>query len=161
VDRLLRLAEERELRELADGLAFIRAKRDPTAANLETWWAEIEAHVRRTGGVDVSRLVYSAHLGFVDEAYRLADTTRLGPSGTRHDIMGPDAYRTSLLFQHGMPEIRNDPRFARLCARLGLVDFWRKTGKWPDCADDLPYDLRSACDRVKDVPTEAFGPAPA
>ena len=50
-------------------------------------------------------------------------------------MTGPDAYRTSLLFQAGMPELRNDPRFVSLCARLGLVQFWLSTGKWPDCAD--------------------------
>jgi hypothetical protein len=46
------------------------------------------------------------------------------PAGTSDDIMGPDGYRTALLFQASMPELRNDLRFPRLCARLGLVEFW-------------------------------------
>jgi hypothetical protein len=157
VDRLLELAIERKLREFQAGLPFIRTKRNPTAENIEAWRSDLEAHVERTGRVDVSRLVYSAHLGLVEEAYRAAETAQLGPAGTTDDIMGPDAYRTSLLFQAGMPEIRNDPRFVRLCARLGLVEFWLATGKWPDCVDEVPYDFKSACGKARHVSIEGFG----
>jgi TolB-like protein len=157
VDRLLELAIERKLREFQAGLPFIWTKRSPTAENLEAWRSELEADVERTGRVDVSRLVYSAHLGFVEEAYRAAARAQLGPAGTADDIMGPDGYRTSLLFQAGMPEIRNDPRFVRLCARLGLVEFWFATGKWPDCVDEVPYDFKSACEKARDVSIEEFG----
>jgi TolB-like protein/class 3 adenylate cyclase len=156
VDRLLALAAQRQLREFELGLPFIRAKRDPTATNIRAWWSALEDDVARTRHVDVSRLVYSAHLGLVDESYRLAETARLGPAGTRDDIMGPDGYRTSLLFQAGMPELRNDPRFASLCARLGLVEFWIATDRWPDCADEVPYDFRAECTRAQGTPREAF-----
>jgi adenylate cyclase len=161
VDRLLVLAEKRELRELQDGLPFIRAKRDPTPENIGAWWSDIEARVERTGCVDVSRLVYAAHLGLVDEAYRAAGSARLGPDGSSDDLMGPDGYRTSLLFQAGMPELRDDPRFPALCARLGLVEFWMATGKWPDCADAVPYDFEAECAKVQHVPKERFGIPPA
>jgi TolB-like protein len=158
VDRLLALAERRQLREFSEGLPFIRAKRDPTPANIAGWRSELEVHVAKTGCVDVSRLVYAAHLGLVDDAYRAAENARLGPAGTRDDIMGPDGYRTSLLFQAGMPELRNDPRFARLCARLGLVEFWLATGKWPDCAAEVPYDFRAECAKAQHVPKENLLP---
>jgi TolB-like protein/class 3 adenylate cyclase len=158
VDRLLELAAKRQLREFQDGLPFIRAKRDPSPENVGEWWRTVEAHVGKTGCVDVSRLVYSAHLGLVEDAYRVAETARLGPAGTSDDMMGPDGYRTSLLFQAGMPELRNDPRFARLCARLGLVEFWTATGKWPDCVDEVPYDFKAECAKVQDVPKDDFGP---
>jgi TolB-like protein/class 3 adenylate cyclase/tetratricopeptide (TPR) repeat protein len=157
VDRLLALAAERDLREFQEGLAFIRTKRDPTVQNIEAWRATLEAQVDETGRVDVSRLVYSAHLGLIEEAYWAAETARLGPAGTSDDIMGPDGYRTSLLFQAGMPELRNDPRFARLCARLGLVEFWMATDKWPDCVDEVPYDFRGECEKVQHIPKEDCG----
>jgi TolB-like protein len=158
VDRLLALAAKRQLRELEAGLPFIRAKRDPTPENVGAWWNEVAAHVAKTGCIDVSRLVYAAHLGLVEEAYRAAEGARLGPAGTGDDVMGPDGYRTSLLFQAGMPELRNDPRFARLCARLGLVEFWTTTGKWPDCAAEVPYDFRAECEKTRHVPKDHFGP---
>jgi TolB-like protein len=158
VDRLLSLAATRPLREFQDTIPFVRAKRDPTPEHIGEWRRDFEGHVSRTGGVDVARLVYAAHLGLVDEAYRAADAARLGPAGTSDDIMGPDGYRTALLFQAGMPELRNDPRFPRLCARLGLVEFWMATGKWPDCAREVPYDFELECARVRDVSKEEFGP---
>ncbi len=157
IDRLLELAARRQLREFQDGLPFIRAKRDPTPEHIGSWRSTVEAHVSRTGWVDVSRLVYSAHLGLVDEAYRLAETARLGPRGASDDIMGPDGYRTALLFQAGMPELRNDLRFPQLCARLGLVEFWLATERWPDCAEEVPYDFRAECTRVRHVPKDDFG----
>ncbi|MBT2322211.1 hypothetical protein J7E62_07560 [Variovorax paradoxus] len=157
VDRLLALAGQRQLREFQDGLPFIRAKRDPSPAHIAAWREELAAHVRRTGRVDVSRLVYAAHLGLVDEAYAAADAARLGPAGHADDIMGPDGYRTALLFQASMPELRNDRRFAPLCARLGLVEFWLASGKWPDCASEVPYDFQRACEQARAVPKEHFG----
>ena len=157
VDRLLALAAKRQLREFQDGLPFIHAKRNPTPENISGWRNALEAHVKKTGCVDVSRLVYSAHLGLVEEAYRVAESARLGPCGTSDDIMGPDGYRTSLLFQAGMPELRQDPRFVRLCARLGLVEFWMATGKWPDCAAEVPYDFKVECAKAQYIPKEHFG----
>jgi TolB-like protein len=156
VDRLLDPAARHPLREFQDGLAFIRTKRDPTPENIGAILDALAAHRTRTGCVDVSRLVYAAHLGLVEEAYRTAETSCLGPRGTEDDIMGPDGYRTGLLFHAGMPELRNDPRFVPLCARLGLVEFWLATGKWPDCVDDVPYDFKAECEKVRMVPIDEF-----
>lgn len=157
VDELLALSHERPLREFEDGLSFIRAKRDPTPGNVASWWRDLVAQVERWGFVDVSRLVYAANLGLREETYRMAASTRLGPVGTDDDIMGPDGYRSSLLFQVRMPEIRQDPRFVRLCARLGLVEYWNATGKWPDCVDEVPYDFRAECEKARKIPKERFG----
>ena len=157
VDRVLDLAAKRDLREFEAGLPFIETKRNPTDANLDAWRSRVEADVASAGCIDLSQLVYTAHLGLVDEAYRAADAAWLGPTGNGDDVMGPDGYRTSLMFQHGMPELRRDARFPRLCARLGLVEFWTTTGKWPDCADELPYDFRSECARVQDVAKDEPG----
>jgi len=157
VDRLLDPAANRPLREFQDGLAFIQAKRDPTPENIGGIRSALQARVSTTGGVDVSRLVYAAHLGLVDEAYSAAESARLGPAGNSDDIMGPDAYRTALMFHAGMPQLRNDARFPNLCARLGLVEFWLATGKWPDCADEVPYDFRAQCEKARAVPKQEFG----
>ncbi len=157
VDRLLDPSAKFPLREFQDGVAFIQAKRDPTPENISGIRSALEAHFEKTGSVDVSRLVYAAHLGLVDEAYRTAETARLGPRGTADDIMGPDGYRTALLFHAGMPELRDDPRFVPLCARLGLVEFWLATGRWPDCVDEVPYDFKAECEKARHIPMEEFG----
>jgi hypothetical protein len=157
VDRLLDPAAKRPLREFQDGLAFIQTKRDSTPENLGHIRRALETHFDKTGRVDVSRLVYAAHLGLVDEAYATAERAQLGPRGADDDLMGPDGYRTALLFHAGMPELRNDPRFVPLCARLGLVEFWLATGKWPDCVDEVPYDFKAACEKARHIPIEEFG----
>ena len=139
--------------------SIVLAKRDPTARRIDAWRSAFSADMARTGGVDVARMVYCAHLGLVDDAYAAADACRLGPAGGAGDIMGPDGYRTALMFQADMPELRDDPRFAGLCARLGLVDFWIASDKWPDCASDVPYDFQAACLSARDTPREpsAYG----
>ena len=154
VDRLLALAATRPLREFQDSIPFVRAKRDRD--QLDSWRGAFEAHIHKTGRVDIARLVYAAHLGLVDEAYRAAQAVRLGPAGTLEDIMGPDGYRTAIMFQANMPELRNDPRFPQLCARLGLVDFWIASNRWPDCATQTPYDFELECRNAQNTPRESF-----
>ncbi len=157
VDRLLVLAEKRGMREFQDTMPFVQAKRNPAPENIDNWRRSLQGRVRESGSTDISRLVYSAHLGLVNEAYEAAESARLGPNGSSDDIMGPDGYRTSLLFQAGMPEMRNDPRFPRLCARLGLVEYWLTTDKWPDCAGEVPYDFKAECQKVRHLPKDDFG----
>ena len=51
----------------------------------------------------------------------------------------------SLLFRPWMASVRRDPRFMGLAKRIGLIDYWRKSGHWPDfCADAaLRYDCKA------------------
>ncbi len=156
VDRLLDPLSNRPLRELQDGVLFINTKRDPSPSNVGRMRERLLARYEATGGVEVSQLVYAAHVGLTDDVFRLAETARLGPRGASDDVLGVDAYRTGLLFWNDMPEIRNDPRFVRLCARLGLVEFWLQSGKWPDCADQVPYDFRTACESARAIAKERF-----
>jgi TolB-like protein/Tfp pilus assembly protein PilF len=55
------------------------------------------------------------------------------------------------LFRPEADGMRRDPRFMPLADKLGVVDFWRSSGKWPDfCeAPDLPYDCRAAAASLK------------
>jgi adenylate cyclase len=155
-DRLLDPSAKRPLRELEDGVLFLKTKRDPTAENVDQMRQRLLSRFEQTGGVEVSNLVYAAHVGLGEDVFRLAETARLGPRGAADDVIGVDAYRTGLLFWKDMPEIRNDVRFVRLCARLGLVTFWLSSGKWPDCADTVPYDFRAECEKARDIPKESY-----
>ena len=78
-----------------------------------------------------------AVLGLVDDAYRLAD--RYDPDAA------PGTNPNIFLFFPGAQNLRRDPRFMQLAARIGLVDYWRASGHWPDfCADrGLPYDCKT------------------
>ena len=45
----------------------------------------------------------------------------------RHEALEP-----WFLFAPISRSVRQDPGFVQLAARLGLIDYWRETGKWPD-----------------------------
>jgi TolB-like protein/tetratricopeptide (TPR) repeat protein len=74
-----------------------------------------------------------AWLGFVDDAFKLADQYQ--PSSILAGIT------PGFLFATPTASMRRDPRFMPLVSRLGLVNYWRASGKWPDfCRDPaLPY----------------------
>ena len=58
------------------------------------------------------------------------------------------AYTTSQLFHVRNEALQRDPRFARVCVRLRLVDYWRESDKWPDCAAQVPYDFKTECEKA-------------
>jgi hypothetical protein len=80
-----------------------------------------------------------ASFGFVDDAFALA---------ARFDANVND---TTDLFQPFTASMRRDPRFMALAARIGLVDYWRTSGHWPDfCSEPgLPYDCRAEAEHLK------------
>ncbi len=57
------------------------------------------------------------------------------------------ANTSGALFGFHSEALRRDPRFAQVCVRLGLYDYWRSTGLWPDCAAQIApfYDFEAAC----------------
>ena len=75
-------------------------------------------------------------LGDVDDAFDLASSP-----AAKAFADGPYA---TLFLPPTLP-MRRDPRFMALAARLGLVDYWTRTGKWPDfCSEPgLRYDCKA------------------
>jgi adenylate cyclase len=61
------------------------------------------------------------------------------------------AFRLSALFSFASEALRRDGRFAELCARVGLADYWCASQNWPDCADNVApfYDFRAACEKAQ------------
>ncbi len=60
------------------------------------------------------------------------------------------ANTSGALFGFHSEALRRDPRFAQVCVRLGLHDYWRSTGLWPDCAAQIApfYDFQTACTKA-------------
>jgi TolB-like protein len=81
---------------------------------------------------------FYAYFGHVDAAYREmernADRYARG-AGWLHELFRP--YSRS---------VRADPRFMPFVARVGLVDYWLETDRWPDfCSTEaLQYDCKEA-----------------
>ena len=147
------------LREHAGVTAFARVMHDPAPAGRQAMFGQIRQRALASGHIDPQVAVIAAELGFVDETYALLGACRFGPAGTPRDVMGTHAYRTLLLFPAAYTALRNDPRFVTVCARLGLVEYWRDSRSWPDCADHLPYDFRLLCDDLRGHPRDLFAPA--
>lgn len=49
-----------------------------------------------------------------------------------------------VLFRPAFADFHKDPRFMQVAKRLGLLDYWRASGKWPDLCSrpDLRYDCK-------------------
>jgi TolB-like protein/DNA-binding winged helix-turn-helix (wHTH) protein len=94
---------------------------------------------------NLTKLAYAIEalsvLGFTDDAFAAAN---------RYTLRGAPGESQFLFFTLTAP-LRRDPRFMQLAARLGMVDYWRGSGHWPDfCADPhLPYNCRTEASRIK------------
>ena len=102
------------------------------------------------GVADFFELQWAAKLTGPDEPFAIGLRARFGPAGTGEDFPRFDDHRPNFFFHSMFPELRCDPRFIKLCARVGLVDYWLTTQKWPDCVDEVApyYDFRAECERV-------------
>jgi TolB-like protein len=117
--------------------ALVRKSHDPAkvAQYVRDRLAELAA-----GRTDPSTVIIRlSALGAVDGAFAAA--SRATPA----DPLDPET-----LFRPVAASMRSDPRFMPLMAKVGLLDFWRKTGKWPDfCqAADRPYDCRAVAAKL-------------
>jgi hypothetical protein len=87
------------------------------------------------------RVTVLAEFGLMDDAFAMADrwTRVMGGWSTPQFLFPPDA-----------SALRRDRRFIALATKIGLVDYWRSTGKWPDfCADPmLPYSCVKEAERL-------------
>jgi len=132
------------------GPRYASIMRDPSPASRRRPIDTARRRFERTGNADFFQLQWAAELGFEDDAYAIALSARFGPAGTSSDAVGWDAYRPTTFFNSMYPQFRRDPRFIKLCARLGLVDYWRTTERWPDCVDEVApcYDFKAECEKV-------------
>jgi DNA-binding winged helix-turn-helix (wHTH) protein/tetratricopeptide (TPR) repeat protein len=118
-------------------LALARKSHDP---------AQVRALARETLAKFAAGRIYPAdamlnleNLGAVDQVFAVAAQAR--PT----DPLDPE-----ILFRSFADSVRRDRRFMPLAAKLGLVDYWRSSGKWPDfCSEPQnPYDCRVEAERV-------------
>jgi DNA-binding winged helix-turn-helix (wHTH) protein/TolB-like protein len=106
--------------QLAAWRAFLRAGRTRRGGSVTRAAREI-IDAREHGAIpDYLAIMMLASLGQTDAAFDLADK------------LNWRSQRSWFLFSPPTRAMRQDGRFVKLAARLGLVDYWRNTGKWPD-----------------------------
>jgi TolB-like protein len=121
--------------------------------------ADVSAHVlqrvreklARNGVLSIFDFTKLHRLGMTEEAFELIAQSSFDymfdpDKGSPNGAEGP-----SMMFNvsHASAMMR-DVRFVGLCDRLGLCDYWTKTGRWPDCADVVApyYDFRAEARRL-------------
>jgi tetratricopeptide (TPR) repeat protein len=115
--------------------SFLAARANPTPANVELALRDVRALYARTP-LAISSL--SQALG----AFHHED--ELFPILLNWQYPDMVDQITDVLFRPALRNFHHDPRFMRVAARLGLLQYWLSSGNWPDfCFDaDLPYDCK-------------------
>ena len=85
-----------------------------------------------------------ARMGLTDEAFEMLEVASFDKMLDFTIFEGVDG----AIFRHENRALTLDRRFVRLCARLGLCAYWFSAGRWPDCADQVPYDFRTEARRL-------------
>lgn len=114
------------LRETAEGLARQRPLAQAVARNL--------AYLRDNPGFALQAAQACAALGSAATAFALLDGYYFGEgewSGLA-PVGGDEDRNTGPLFQPVMKPLWRDPRFTTLLERIGLEDYWRRSGTLPD-----------------------------
>jgi tetratricopeptide (TPR) repeat protein len=150
--RVEELVEASQRRGLGDArlqgfVEVLRARRAPNPELLQRHRERVAARFARRGRVSLADLVQFVALGSADECFDYGERASFAHLFEPSAQILPDVWAPAAIFVAANRALRQDPRFVRLCSRLGLVDYWVRTGRWPDCADDpsLPYDFRAEC----------------
>jgi TolB-like protein len=132
--------------ELDETIAETSADRDFTPAHAEAVLAEAAAGVARDGMLTMPMTLRLSWMGKLDEVFELIEQASyefmLDPDGPP-----PGDIRGLIFAERNRPMIE-DPRFVRLCAKMGLTRYWVDSGRWPDCADQVPYDFKAEAARL-------------
>ncbi|MGI9328070.1 MAG: TIR domain-containing protein, partial [Pseudomonadales bacterium] len=85
-----------------------------------------------------------ARMGLADEAFEMLEVASFDKMLDFTLFEGVDG----AIFRHENRALTLDRRFVSLCAKLGLCAYWFSAGRWPDCADQVPYDFRTEARRL-------------
>ena len=115
---------------------LLTARADPSPANIARLKEYIAHFEKRASGETLAGAIQP-----------------LGEFGQTDDVLAwiartptPEVVRESyILFRPSLAGLRKDPRFMTVAKRLGLIDYWRSSGKWADfCYEPtLPYDCKA------------------
>ncbi len=115
---------------------YLNTRADPSPANVEKFASYLRQFESNTNiGMTGWAIQALGEFDRVDEAFSWITRT---PT----DTVAVHAY---LLFRPALAGLRRDPRFMQVAERIGLIDYWRSSGKWPDFCNDpqLLYDCKA------------------
>lgn len=127
---------------------YLAAKIDPSAANVERLMAYVRERLKNMSnpgaGVGFATVAY-AQFGRKEEIFSILLNW---PKLDDLRIM------TDVFFRPEFREARRDRRFMIVAQRVGLLDYWRTSGNWPDfCFDaDKAYDCKAEAAKLAAAP---------
>ena len=113
--------------------SFLQARADPSKDKVDRAIADARAQLGTSSTAIGSLIQVLAEFGREDEIYPLIEQQGRGAIGESY-----------LLFRPAFHRFRQNPRFMAIAKQIGLVQYWTRTGRWPDfCFEsDLPYDCK-------------------
>jgi len=120
----------------------VRNMRRPSPAYAERVLALAHTDLETNGAPTLGQLGALCELGMGEDAFALIDRASFVHMFDEAGRPPGGLFSPADIFQPSRELLRRDPRFLRLCAKLGLCDYWIATNRWPDCADQVPYDFR-------------------
>jgi DNA-binding winged helix-turn-helix (wHTH) protein/tetratricopeptide (TPR) repeat protein len=120
---------------------FLRARIDPSEENIDRVLRRDRNVFREYPQAIVFRSQALAEFGRNDELFDIL------VNWNRPDLVD---WVTDVVFRPAFAAVHRDPRFMKAAERLGLLSYWRASGRWPDfCfAPDLTYDCKAEAARI-------------
>ena len=144
-------APDDALRNLRLTTAFLRGARDRAAEEREDFVREALTATFPIGFIVQAGM--AAHAGEVDAAFdyllgAIRETRPIAYDANDEGRGVAIANTSGALFGYHSEALRRDRRFAEVCVRLGLYDYWCESGDWPDCAAQIApfYAFKAACE---------------
>jgi TolB-like protein len=151
--KVQRLAEQwtaaaAESDRMQDAILYARNLVEPDPESLKAWVVALRDGLERTGTVRLTVPQRLNALGLTETAFELIDKASFAYLYDENAPSPPGSGFAGFMFAGHNAAMIRDPRFVRFCGKLGLVGYWIETGKWPDCADEVPYNFRAKARRL-------------
>ena len=116
--------------------SFLKARADPTPANIEQAIADARRRYEQIPEFISNYSQTLAAVGKLDELYSILVNWQ------RKDLV---RYVTDVVFRPAFDEFWRNPRSMRVAARLGVLQYWKSSGQWPDFCNDprLKYNCKT------------------
>jgi TolB-like protein len=135
---------------ISPSLHAVETYRHPTDARRQALLEGLANTLTQAGPRTLPSIAFAARFCDPGAVYDLVD--RASFEHLIDPLKGFGDSNSVLMFVAHAKRLRDDPRFVKLCARLGLTAHWIETGRWPDCASTAPYDFRAEAHRVASTP---------
>lgn len=149
-DRLIEIAQRHHgtIRYLPDTLRRVAALREPSRLRRERILELLHKQVAATRAIDLAFLTLAHQMGLVEETFDLIEEASFDQINSEGGPAPAYSFSPGIIFDRTTNlSLIEDPRFVRLCDKLGLCDYWIESGHWPDCARFVPYNFKGEARR--------------